>query len=307
MNSKAAFWLHRSARAELRAALLLSALVLIAGCARHQYHPAPLSPSTLAASLEARNLDDPDLRAWMHHSARFEPSSWPLQTWDLDALTLAAFYFSPDLDVARANAAAADSAIITAAAKPNPSVSIGPGYQTPNPTQFISTFDLSIPIETAGKRGYRIANTTQLSRASRLQLGQTAWVVRSRVRIALVDYLFAVQSAELLRNEESWRSSYVDLLERRLRAGEIALPDVTVARIDQTALRQTLRTSEGLVQNNPRHSGVGDRHSRFCSRRQNVELAGRRQANRSCGPSASEPAARGGSKSSRCTEGARTV
>lgn len=246
MPFQAAFRLHRLTRAEPCAALLL-ALGLASGCARHAYRPMPLSPPVLADRLEARSLDDPEFRAWMRRSAGYEPAAWPLRSWDLDDLTLAAFYFNPDLDVARANAAAADAAIITAAAKPNPSVSIGPGYQTPNPTQFISTFDLSLPIETAGKRGYRIASATQLSKASRLQLGQTAWVVRSRVRKALVDYLFAIQSAEQLRSEESLRNSYVNLLERRFRAGEIALPDVTTARIDQTAVRQTLRTAEGQV------------------------------------------------------------
>ncbi len=78
-----------------------------------------------------------------------------MRDWDLNLLTLAGFYFNPDLDVARANAAAADAAITTAATKPNPSVSFAPGYQTPNSTQFITSFDFSI--ETAGKRGYRIA------------------------------------------------------------------------------------------------------------------------------------------------------
>jgi len=228
-------------------ALACLALASVSGCARYKYHPAPLSPPTLAQSLEARSLDDPDLRVWMDHSAGFKPSSWPMREWDLNSLTLAAFYFNPDLDVARANAAAADAAITTAAAKPNPSVSFAPGYQTPNPTQFITSFDFSLPIETAGKRGYRIANATQLSKASRLQLGQTAWVVRSRVRATLVNYLLAIQAAELLRREEALRNTYVELTERRLRAGEIPLPDVTAARIDQTALRLALRNAEGQV------------------------------------------------------------
>lgn len=228
-------------------AVLLATLGGVSGCARYKYRPAPLSPLALAQTLEARSLDDPALRAWMLHSAGVQTSVWPLQAWDLNALTLAAFYDNPDLDVARANLAAADAAITTAAEKPNPSVSLGPGYQTPNPTQFITTFDFSLPIETAGKRGYRIASATQLRRASRLQLGQTAWVVRSHVRVALVDYLFAVKSTELLREEAELRARYVDLLERRFHSGEIALPDVTAARIDETALRQTLRTAEGQV------------------------------------------------------------
>jgi cobalt-zinc-cadmium efflux system outer membrane protein len=222
--------------------------VFVAGCARYRYRAAPLSPVALADGLYSRSLDDPDLRTWMKQDAGFQTPSWPLEAWDLDSLTLAAYYFNPDLDVARANAAVADAAITTAAMKPNPSVGIGPGYESPPTSQFIMAFDFSLPIETAGKRGYRIANATHLSSASRLQLGQAAWVVCSRVRVALVDYLFAMEAADLLRREVSVRSNYVMLTELRFHAGEVPLPDVTVARIDLTSLRQTLSAAEGQVQ-----------------------------------------------------------
>jgi cobalt-zinc-cadmium efflux system outer membrane protein len=229
------------------AVFVLPAIVLVAGCARYKYHAAPISPDAFAQSLYARSLDDPDLRSWMKHVADYDAPSWPLQTWDVNALTLVAFYFNPDLDVARANSAAADAAIQSAAMKPNPSVGGGPGYESGDQGPFTMAFNFSLPIETAGKRGYRIANATHLSLASRIQLAQTAWVVRSRVRSALVDHLFAVQAADLLRREETLRSSYVALTERRFRAGEIPLPDLTTARIDLTALHQTLSVAEGQV------------------------------------------------------------
>lgn len=228
------------------AALLLPfVLMSISGCVRYRYRAAPVSAPAIAQGLETRTLDDPALRDWMQHSGGLEVPTWPLQSWDLQALTLAAFYFNPDLDVARANAAAADAAITTASAKPNPSVSAGPGYQTPNPSQFITSFDFSLPIETAGKRGYRIAAATHLSEASRLQLGQTAWVVRSGVRAALLEYLFAAQTADLLRREDRLHESYAGLVERRAAAGEIALTELTAARIEQAASRELMRAAEG--------------------------------------------------------------
>ncbi len=229
------------------AAFLLLVVVLVTGCASYKYRAAPISTQALAQSLQARSLDDPDLRSWMEQAADTQPASWPLEAWNLNALTLAAFYFNPDLDVARANAAAAEAAITTAAMKPNPSVSVGPGYESGSQGPLTMAFSFSLPIETAGKRGYRIANATHISLASRIQLAQTAWIVRSRVRSALVDTLFAAQSAELLRKEEALRTTYVDLTERQFRAGEIPLPDVTTARIDLTTLRQTFSVAEGQV------------------------------------------------------------
>lgn len=228
-------------------ALAIVCLVCIGGCSRYKYHPAPISPPAVAATLYQRSLDDPNLRAWMNQCAGFEPPSWPLKTWDLNALTLAAFYFSPDLDIARANAAAADAAITTAAMKPNPTVGIGPGYESPPGSQFIMGFNFDLPIETAGKRGYRLASATHLSRASRLQLAQTAWTVRGRVRAALVDYLFAMGTANRIRQEESLQARYALLIEKRFHAGEIALPELTTAQIDLTNLRQAHRTAEGQV------------------------------------------------------------
>lgn len=228
-------------------ALVVLCLIFIAGCARYKYHPTPISPPALAATLHHRSLDDLDLRSWMNQCAGYKPLSWPLKTWDLNSLTLAAYYFSPDLDIARTNAAAADAAITTAGMKPNPTVGIGPGYQSPPASQFIMGFNFDLPIETAGKRGYRIAGATHLSQASRLQLAQTAWTVRSRVRAALVDYLFSVKTVTLLRRQVTLEARYPDLIARQVQAGETAQPEVTTAQIALTQLRQTLVNAEGQV------------------------------------------------------------
>lgn len=228
--------------------LLLPLAAVINGCAPYKYHPAPVSPSTLASSLEGRSLDDPGLKEWTKQQAGYTPSSWPLSTWDLNSLTLAAYYFNPQMDVARANAAVADAAIRTAAMKPNPQVGSSGGFETAAESPYLLGFNFSLPIETAGKRGYRIAEATHMSDASRMQVAEAAWTVRSQVRVALVDLVNARQTTAALRTQEGLQSSYVGLLEARFKAGEIPLPDVTTARIDLTNLRQALRAAEGQVE-----------------------------------------------------------
>jgi outer membrane protein TolC len=227
--------------------LLLPLLVLISGCIPYRYHAAPLSPPTLASALYQRSLDDPELRSWMQQKAGFGVTVWPLESWDLNSLTLAAYYFNPDLDLARANTAAADAAVTTAAMKPNPSVGIGPGYESPPESQFIMGFNFDLPIETAGKRGYRVAVARHTSEASRLQLAQTAWTVGSRVRAALADYLFAQKTAAALRQQETLQAEYPALIERQVRAGEMAQPESATAEIELTRLRQALVVAEGQV------------------------------------------------------------
>ncbi len=233
---------------KISVALLLPLSVFASGCAPYRYRAAPVSPPALAASLETRSLDDSGLRNWMQQAAGFQPPSWPLAAWDLRALTLAGYYFNTDMDVARANAAVASSAIKTAAMKPNPSVGADAGYETAAESPYLLGFNFSLPIETAGKRGYRIAEATHLSEASRIQVAETAWAVRNRMRTALVDLVFARETAAALHEQETLQTRYVGLLEARFHAGEIPLPDVTTARIDLTNLRQARRAAEGQVE-----------------------------------------------------------
>lgn len=231
-------------------AFMLLVLVSATGCAPYKYHAVPASPPALAQSLKSRHLDDPGLKAWMEKAAHFQPASWPLQSWSLRELTLAAWYFNPDLDVARAELTAANAAITTAAMKPNPSISVGPGYESVAEAPFMMSFDFSVPIETAGKRDYRVAVAQHMSEASRIQLAETAWTVRSRLRAAWINYIFSVERAALLQQQVSLQSRYADALQARLRAGEISLPETISAQIELTNLRQALRTAEGQVQVN---------------------------------------------------------
>ncbi len=151
--------------------------LVLTGCAARKYRSAPISPAESASALDARRLDDPGLKAFLEKSLqrRFEP--WPPKTWDLEMLTAAAFYFHPDLDIARARVGAAGAAITTAGARPNPSVSVAPGVSNPAKSPWLLFFDFDLPIETAGKRGYRIARAQHLNEAARLQLGEAAWVI----------------------------------------------------------------------------------------------------------------------------------
>jgi cobalt-zinc-cadmium efflux system outer membrane protein len=132
--------------------------------------------------------------------------------------------------------------------KPNPSISGGAGYETAPESPYLFTLDFSLPIETAGKRGYRIAEATRLSQAARLQVAETAWTVRSAVRAAVVDLVFATETVAALRTQQDVQNRYADLLQARFTAGEIPQPEVTAARIDLTNVRQALRSAEGQVE-----------------------------------------------------------
>lgn len=221
--------------------------LLMTGCAVQSYRPAPLSPIQAAASLEARSLTDPHLHEFMIATSQLAMGIWPLPEWDLADLTLAAFYYNPTLQIAWTRVAEAEARIITANAKPNPSFRGDIGGETAPESPWIAGLGFSLPIETAGKRGFRITAAERLADVARWNLASTAWKIRSQVRVGLIEYLAAKQILNLLQVEEQLRAEQVQLLEQRLKVGMIPRPEVDTARIQQTQTLLEVEKAEGRI------------------------------------------------------------
>jgi outer membrane protein, heavy metal efflux system len=197
-------------------ALFLTACIHIA--------PRPIAPEVTARDLDRRSLSDPRLK---HTSS----------TWNLDELTRAAFFFHPDLDVARAEAAVARSAIATARERPNPTLNLPiehKGEAGFNP--WITVLGIDVPIETANKRGLRTRHAEDLSRAAELAIAQSAWQVRSAIRTQLVALTTTTDGVAILRRQSDIQNDLVEALQKRFELGEGSRVELTTARI---AARQT--------------------------------------------------------------------
>jgi len=168
-------------------------------------------------------------------------SPWPPKSWDLQTLSLAALYFNPALDLSRARLATAEGAVVTASARPNPTVDFVPGVPAP----YLLTQDFLFLIETAGKRGARVQIAQKLDEAAQFDLADSAWTVVMGVRQGLLNYIVASRNLELLRTEEKVRGDQVAILEHVLSAGEITRLDVDVARIEASKTQVATRTAEG--------------------------------------------------------------
>jgi outer membrane protein TolC len=223
---------------------IVLALVVLAGCARFQ--PRPISPRETAASFDARTLDSPDLRRFLAtNGAAPNPARW-----DLRALTLVAFYYQPTLAEAREELLAAQAAKITAGQRPNPSVSVTPSYdvQIPdNPSPWIVPLTFDLPIETAGKRGKRFAQSGYLAEAARWNLVGAVWQTRSQVRSALAALYYARQTESLLAEQEAAQSNVVHLLEGQVSAGVVSGFEATQARIALNTAELARQDAAGKV------------------------------------------------------------
>ena len=211
------------------------------------YSARPLSAPAVENQYRARTLTSPDLAAFMRSQPGSSVTTWPPDSLDLDTLTRIAYFYQPDLDVARAKFAAAEATVMTARQRVNPSVSGDAGYSR-NPESAITyAVAPTFTIETAGKRGYRILQAERTAEAARLSFVETAWQTRSQVRAALLAYLFAQRRFDLLREELTVREDVVEIFEKRLAAGEASTPDLNVVRAELSENQLTLRREEGEI------------------------------------------------------------
>ncbi len=211
---------------------LLAIAGLVIGACQH-LPPRPLAPARTAAALEARTLADPGLARFLARALGHAPSPWPPRAWDLPMLTLAALYFQPTMEVARAHAAVAGAAVESAGALPNPTLSVTPEYSV-NPMGAVSPWVAAVHLdwvfETAGKRRWRIARARAEADAARLAITAEAWRVRRQLASTLVALAAARTQTAALAAERAAAARLVDLVEARVRAGAAAASDVAPLR-----------------------------------------------------------------------------
>ena len=212
--------------------ILLLALLLAAGCTKFQ--PQPISPAETAAAFESRTLDNPRLKDFLEKNLQLEMGPGLPHGWNFSMLTLVAFYYHPDLEVARANWKVIKAGLIKAGERPNPSMTASSGFIS-NPAAGVSPwlfgFGLDIPFETAGRRGYRITQASHLADAAQLSIATAAWRVRSRLRAGLLEVYVAIQKETLLNRQLLLQEQFVKMLSQRLDYGQISRPVLTRAQI----------------------------------------------------------------------------
>src|SRR5882724_819015 len=199
--------------------LAVSLSVLLGGCV--SFKREELRPAETQIKLDARTLRDPGLERFLATHGQSHSEEW-----DLARVTLAAFYFNPDLDLARAQFAEATAGVRAAAALPNPSVNFTPGYDKdsfPGVTPWILGYALNLPVELAGKRRFRTAEAQRQVEAAQFRLTASAWAIRSAVRQALIALHAAEDTAILWSSEKPLLAQIASLLEAQTQAGELSV------------------------------------------------------------------------------------
>ncbi len=224
--------------------------VVVAGCA--EVSPQPLSAAASAGELENRTLDDPRLMIFVRASRAGGAEAGNRISWDLTTLTLAAIYYHPELDIARARLALSRARLITAGQRPNPTLSFAAivnsaavaGAITPGAIPLTIGPVINLIVETFGKRESRIGQASHITEAARWDLATAGWQVRAAVRGALLDLWAARQRIALTRQRLDREEELVRLLERRREVGEASSLDASRERITRAQIAVDLRGFE---------------------------------------------------------------
>jgi cobalt-zinc-cadmium efflux system outer membrane protein len=220
----------------------LIALAALAVTACIHVDPRPIDPVVTGRGLESRTLADPDMQAFV---AAHSTAKLPITRWDIDTLTLAAFYFHPALDVARAQAAVARAAIETAGERPNPTLNV-PIENHGGPQPWVIVPNLDFTIELGNKRALRTQQATNAARVAEIGIAQEAWQIRSAIRAQLATLDAAQLALEALERERIVQQDLIEALQKRVEVGEGSRLELTTARISarQVNLLRRDRTAQ---------------------------------------------------------------
>jgi len=222
-------------------ALLLAAA--LAACVSAP--PAPLDPARGAERLTSRSLEDPQVKQAL---ARAGLPSAP-RSWDLDALTAAAWTLRPEVAAAAAELAAGDAAVRVAGQLPNPALSLGPGYLTHNANADVSPWVLAtaldFTIETGGKRAIRSAQARAAREVLGWQAAETLWQTRAQVRKGLFDFQLERRALELAEQEAEIRTRINAWVDTEVRYGAAAEPERLTAEANLAQAQAQLRSAHG--------------------------------------------------------------
>ena len=229
--------------------LLCLLVIVLGGCAPYQYEAKPLQTTQLEAKFMSRNPDDVRLNEHLLGYG-YPIKQWPLPEWDLDALTLAAYYFHPELQVAMADFHKAMIHAEMVTRRINPGVEIPLEYHSntsggESPWTIGLLFDFIL--ERPAKRQARYEQADAEVNVTRININTTAWNIYSGLRRQYFNYQSVLKNQEQLQAQEKITEEVLKLLARRLELGEASEFEMSSIQLDLQRARLALTNHKVAV------------------------------------------------------------
>ncbi len=208
-------------------------LVTMAGCSTLTYQPRPLDVEALPAEYAKRSIQADALRRFVAANG-YPVELWPPAEWGLHQLTLAALFFSPEIETARARAGVARADLAAAGQRSGLSARIVPEYHS-RTNEDSGPWSLGLELEIAlvpqAKRAAEAERSAFLADAADLDIAAAAWATRAAVRDAYLELQASGDSLALLEAQLEARKELLAMVARRVEAGMLSARDLGSERV----------------------------------------------------------------------------
>lgn len=244
---------------------VFAGFILMSGCVMQPYKPEPVSLEVITQQRLTFDHTSPEFKSYLAES-NFSTTSWPINQWDVPALTLAAFYFNPGLPVVRSQIDIEEAGIGIAGQRPNPTVNIPLEYHDePGESPWYLGLVGDFLFERSAKREAREMQAAARRDAAQIAVSQQAWELYTSIHAGMIEYYAAIRKGELLKRQKDILNRSLELLEQRLTYGQASQFELSSLRLELQTTDLQLANQQYLI-NDAYHqllSHVGLQVSKF--------------------------------------------
>lgn len=199
---------------------IVSLALALPACSQFNFFSKPVSPQENLQNIAAASPTEAGFQTYLSKHAPQQP--WPIKKWDIDTLSLSAFYFHPALKIAKADYAVALAGVTTAGLRPL--VGLNGLLSRSNQANgdinpFSYSFQFDIPIITNGKREIGIEIAQHQADIAKIQLAESAWLLRYQLSLDLLSHAELSATAMTLDALFQSQSELLQAFQKRVDVG----------------------------------------------------------------------------------------
>ncbi|MGV3581713.1 MAG: TolC family protein [Methylophilus sp.] len=226
--------------------LLMIMLGSITSCTNLPYVAKPLETEQALQKFQEKSIYSQDFKAYLLKQGYAEQAV-PFKFWGLDELTYSALFYHPNLSLAKAKLALAQSNIEISGLKQNPAIgaqlshsNLANGDKRP----WAYSLQVEIPIETTSKRAIKVEEAQHLAEVAEMDVAEMAWSLRHQLKMDIIDYAENTEKIKLLEKQLTIYEKLITLYDKRLLEGLSSNIEVSRIKLQKQKIQYDLSNEQ---------------------------------------------------------------
>jgi outer membrane protein TolC len=219
---------------------------IFTGCATEKYVAKPISVAKTTSKILSKDPRNPEFLDYLKKQG-YQESNLSQHEWGIDELTLCTLYFHPKLEVSKAQLGLAIAQVKSASQKPSPTLTgslahsdLSNGDKRP----WAYGLNVEIPIETTNKSEVRLEEAEANVEASRMEIADTAWQLRSDITKTLIALEQNYANMELLQDALTSQDEIYNMLQKRVDKGLASKTELNTVQLAQLKTQSEINISK---------------------------------------------------------------